>query len=195
MGLRRPSTTKDYEEMPGANIPDTENGIIRNSTRHSTPPHLGRRDFEMSTTSVSVVPDGELIGGIRSVTESILLFMDFSFSGKPTDTFTVTQAINALGFGWFQVKLSLCVGLCWMADSMEMTILSVLGPALHCDWGITRYQQALTTTVVFLGMMLSSTFWGQLSDRYGRKPVSLSCVRCQWDCAYSIILFVISLFY
>lgn len=88
-----------------------------------------------------------------------------------TDTFTVTQAVNALGFGWFQVKLSLSVGLCWMADSMEMTILSVLGPALHCDWGITRYQQALITTTVFLGMMLSSTFWGQLSDRYGRKPV------------------------
>lgn len=87
------------------------------------------------------------------------------------DTFTVTQAVNALGFGWFQVKLSLCVGLCWMADSMEMTILSVLGPALHCDWGISRYQQALVTTVVFLGMMLSSTFWGKLSDRYGRKPV------------------------
>lgn len=89
------------------------------------------------------------------------------------DTYTVTQAVNALGFGWFQVKLSLCVGLCWMADSMEMTILSVLGPALHCDWGITRYQQALTTTIVFLGMMMSSTFWGQLSDRCGRKPVSL----------------------
>lgn len=60
-----------------------------------------------------------------------------------------------------------------MADSMEMTILSVLGPALHCDWGISRYQQALVTTVVFLGMMLSSTFWGKLSDRYGRKPVCL----------------------
>lgn len=86
--------------------------------------------------------------------------------------------MNALGFGWFQVKLSLCVGLCWMADSMEMTILSVLGPALHCDWGITRYQQALTTTIVFLGMMLSSTFWGQLSDRCGRKPVYFNSLNC-----------------
>lgn len=62
-----------------------------------------------------------------------------------------------------------------MADSMEMTILSVLGPALHCDWGITRYQQALVTTVVFLGMMLSATFWGHLSDRYGRKPALTLC--------------------
>lgn len=87
------------------------------------------------------------------------------------DTFTVAQAVNALGFGWFQVKLSLFVGLCWMSDSMEMTILSVIGPALHCDWGISRYQQAMVTTVVFLGMMLSSTFWGSLSDKYGRKPV------------------------
>lgn len=92
------------------------------------------------------------------------------------DTYTVSQAVNALGFGWFQVKLSLCVGLCWMADSMEMTILSVLGPALHCDWGISRYQQALTTTIVFLGMMMSSTFWGQLSDRCGRKPVCIGSV-------------------
>jgi hypothetical protein len=49
-----------------------------------------------------------------------------------------------------------------MSDSMEMTILSVLGPALHCYWGVSRYQQA----------MLSSTFWGSLSDKYGRKPVT-----------------------
>ncbi|ENN74628.1 hypothetical protein YQE_08748, partial [Dendroctonus ponderosae] len=97
-----------------------------------------------------------------------------SVSVVPDDTFTVTQAVNALGFGWFQVKLSLWTGLCWMADSMEMTILSILSPALHCTWHITRYQQALTTTIVFLGMMLSSTFWGNLSDRYGRKHATPS---------------------
>ncbi|XP_044264934.1 synaptic vesicle 2-related protein isoform X1 [Tribolium madens] len=98
-----------------------------------------------------------------------------SVSVVPDDTYTVTQAVNALGFGWFQVKLSLWTGLCWMADSMEMTILSILSPALHCDWHISRYQQALTTTVVFLGMMLSSTFWGNLSDRYGRKHALTLC--------------------
>ncbi|KAF4520940.1 hypothetical protein B566_EDAN008915 [Ephemera danica] len=69
-----------------------------------------------------------------------------SVSVIPDDTYTVTQAVNAFGFGKFQVKLSLFTGLCWMADSMEMTILSILSPALHCDWRISRYQQALTTT-------------------------------------------------
>ncbi|KAI5704680.1 hypothetical protein M8J75_007854 [Diaphorina citri] len=98
-----------------------------------------------------------------------------SVSIVPDDTFTVSQAVNAFGFGKFQAKLSLYTGLCWMADSMEMTILSILSPALHCDWQITRYQQALTTTIVFLGMMLSSTFWGYVSDRYGRKQALTLC--------------------
>ncbi|KAF9418726.1 hypothetical protein HW555_004554 [Spodoptera exigua] len=98
-----------------------------------------------------------------------------SVSVVPDDTFTVTQAVNALGFGWFQVKLSLFTGLCWMADSMEMTILSILSPALHCEWNISKYQQALTTTIVFMGMMLSSTFWGNISDRYGRKTALSMC--------------------
>lgn len=98
-----------------------------------------------------------------------------SVSVVPDDTFTVTQAVNAFGFGKFQAKLSLFTGLCWMADSMEMTILSILSPALHCEWNITRYQQALATTIVFLGMMISSTFWGYISDRYGRKQALTLC--------------------
>ncbi|XP_017124667.1 synaptic vesicle 2-related protein [Drosophila gunungcola] len=88
---------------------------------------------------------------------------------NPDDTYTVQQAINAFGFGWFHVKLSLLVGLCWMSDSMEMAILSILGPALFCEWNVTKLQQASVTTIVFLGMMLSSSFWTQLSNRYGRK--------------------------
>jgi hypothetical protein len=88
----------------------------------------------------------------------------------PDDTFTVSQAVNSLGFGRFQIVLSFLTGLCWMADSMEVMILSILSPALHCDWGLSQYSQAFLTTVVFLGMMLSSTLWGQLSDRHGRRP-------------------------
>ena len=46
----------------------------------------------------------------------------------PDDSFTVTQAVNALGFGKFQIILSFVTGLCWMADSMEVMILSILSP-------------------------------------------------------------------
>ena len=69
----------------------------------------------------------------------------------PDDTFTVTQAVNNIGFGRFQIILSFIVGLCWMADSMEMMILSLLPLALQCEWGIDHYRQAFLTTIVFIG--------------------------------------------
>ncbi|EYC04008.1 hypothetical protein Y032_0090g2363 [Ancylostoma ceylanicum] len=84
-------------------------------------------------------------------------------------TFTVDDAVEALGFGRFQVKLSLLTGIAWMADAMEMMLLSLLSPALACEWGVAPVQQALVTTCVFSGMMLSSTFWGKTCDRVGRR--------------------------
>ncbi|XP_054739896.1 synaptic vesicle 2-related protein isoform X2 [Anastrepha obliqua] len=104
-----------------------------------------------------------------------LLNIDGELDIQSSDTYTVQQAVNLLGFGWFHVKLSLFVGLCWMADSMEMTILSIIGPAMQCEWNISTYQKALMTTVVFLGMMISPSFWSQLSDRYGRKSALTFC--------------------
>ena len=86
------------------------------------------------------------------------------------------QAVTAIGFGRFQVRLSLITGLCWMADSMEMMILSILSPAVQCSWRVSEWRQAFITTVVFLGMMLSSPFWGKFSDKYGRKTVRLGAM-------------------
>lgn len=56
-----------------------------------------------------------------------------------------------------------------MSDAMEMMILSMLAPALHCAWGIPSWQQAMLTTVVFGGMMISSGAWGSVCDKLGRK--------------------------
>ncbi|XP_030388275.1 synaptic vesicle 2-related protein [Scaptodrosophila lebanonensis] len=126
-------------------------------------------------------PDNEIVSpAMESYAHRDLLVTSSSLELKtatisPDDSYTVQQAINIFGFGWFHVKLSLLVGLCWMADSMEMTILSIIGPAMFCEWNITKYQQASVTTVVFLGMMLSSTFWTQLSNRYGRKSALTLC--------------------
>ena len=52
-----------------------------------------------------------------------------------------------MGFSKFQIKLSLVTGLAWMADSMEMMLLSILGPALLCEWSLKSWEKALITTV------------------------------------------------
>lgn len=74
MGLRRPGVVKDYEEMPGANVPGTPSKQYQNHHNHhvhgqnqqnhhpqrNIPPSNDMsicQDLEMS--SVSVVPDGE----------------------------------------------------------------------------------------------------------------------------------------
>ncbi|KAI1722709.1 sugar transporter domain-containing protein [Ditylenchus destructor] len=92
-----------------------------------------------------------------------------SISSSGSDTFTVDDAVEYLGFGKFQLILSFFTGLAWMADAMEMMILSILSPALSCEWKITPVEQALITTCVFSGMMLSSTVWGKVCDRFGRR--------------------------
>lgn len=88
----------------------------------------------------------------------------------------VEDAVEAIGFGTFQLKLSILTGLSWvrpasfdsllmlhkhtkienisfacpfcqMADAMEMMILSILAPQLHCEWKLLSLEVALLTSV------------------------------------------------
>jgi len=79
------------------------------------------------------------------------------------DTYTVSHAIDALGFGKYQIILSLVVGMAYVADAMEMMLLSVLAPALHCHWQITQLQQASLTTVVFFEMETNKEIGAKMS--------------------------------
>lgn len=91
-------------------------------------------------------------------------------------TFTVEDAVEKIGFGKFQWKLSILTGFAWMADSMEMMILSIISPELRCVWLLYTWQEALITTVVFIGMMLSSSMWGNICDQFGRRTGLIMCV-------------------
>ncbi|XP_032253869.1 synaptic vesicle 2-related protein isoform X2 [Phoca vitulina] len=107
------------------------------------------------------------------------------FANPTDDTFMVEDAVEAIGFGKFQWKLSVLTGLAWMADAMEMMILSILAPQLHCEWRLPSWQVALLTSVVFVGMMSSSTLWGNISDQYGRKTgLKISVL---WTLYYGIL--------
>eukprot|EP00058_Branchiostoma_floridae_P026392 XP_002611883.1 hypothetical protein BRAFLDRAFT_83090 [Branchiostoma floridae] len=101
------------------------------------------------------------------------------------DTFTVEDAVEAIGFGRFQIKLSVLTGLSWMADAMEMMILSILSPQLLCEWQLSSWQEAFITTIVFIGMMVSSSMWGNICDRYGRRLGLFLCA--VWIFFYGIL--------
>lgn len=55
MGLRRPGVPKDYEEMPGTNLPSGSDGLPASELNA----HSSVLDQQFEFASVSVVPDGK----------------------------------------------------------------------------------------------------------------------------------------
>uniref|UniRef100_A0AAZ3P0T2 Major facilitator superfamily (MFS) profile domain-containing protein n=1 Tax=Oncorhynchus tshawytscha TaxID=74940 RepID=A0AAZ3P0T2_ONCTS len=145
----------------------TFRGTAGDSLRHDEEEQCG--DYEVYTTGMQTVDLGERRTG-QDPTE---------------DTFTVEDAVEAIGFGKFQWKLSILTGLSWMADAMEMMILSVISPQLHCEWMLPSWKVAMLTSVVFIGMMFSSTLWGNISDKYGRKVGLTMCM--MWVLYYGFL--------
>ncbi|KAA0716727.1 Synaptic vesicle 2-related protein [Triplophysa tibetana] len=84
------------------------------------------------------------------------------FANPTDDTFMVEDAVEAIGFGTFQLKLSILTGLSWMADAMEMMILSILAPQLHCEWALPTWQVALLTSGLKMSVFWT-LFYGLLS--------------------------------
>jgi len=56
-----------------------------------------------------------------------------------------------------------------MVDAMEVMVLVYLAAAAKCEWGLSTQQEALLTSMVFLGMCLGAPVWGAVSDARGRK--------------------------
>ncbi|XP_038059039.1 synaptic vesicle 2-related protein-like isoform X2 [Patiria miniata] len=91
------------------------------------------------------------------------------------EEYTLEDAIEQIGFGRFQMKISVLTGLCWMADAFEIMLLSILAPALLCRWHLSRWEEAFITTVVFVGYLISSPLWGKFCDKYGRRKGLIFC--------------------
>lgn len=86
-------------------------------------------------------------------------------------SFTTDEALSRLGFGRFQVLLLVFLGTGWVAEAMEVMLLSFVGPSVKAEWGVTGWEEGLITSVVFAGMLLGALVGGLTSDRYGRRYV------------------------
>eukprot|EP00736_Rhodelphis_marinus_P011255 Rmarinus@m.4502 len=78
-----------------------------------------------------------------------------------------------VGFGRFQLRPMFIFGISWMADAMEVMLLSSLSVEVGCVWELPEWKQAFITTAVFIGMCAGAATWGLMSDRYGRRKTFL----------------------
>ncbi|KAI8471984.1 MAG: major facilitator superfamily domain-containing protein [Monoraphidium minutum] len=95
------------------------------------------------------------------------------------DTDVVDDAIERCGgFGRFQWFILFFAGLSWMCDALEVMLMSFLGPAVKCEWGLSETQISSLTSVVFAGMTVGGPLWGSISDGFGRRNAFAMSVTC-----------------
>lgn len=101
----------------------------------------------------------------------------------------IEAILNELGFGWFQVRMIVILGVAHSTDTMETIIQAILGPSLRCYWRLSADYVALLTSLVFLGSCIGAVPLGYAADVYGRRSICLfSCLvlmYLSWLCAIS----------
>ena len=86
-----------------------------------------------------------------------------------SQTYTVDEALVAIGFGNFQILVLAYAGMGQVSEAMEMMLLSFVGPAVQSAWGLSSHEESLITSVVFAGMLVGAYSWGMVSDNHGRR--------------------------
>ena len=71
-------------------------------------------------------------------------------------SYTLDEALDQFGIGRFQYFVIAVGGLAYVADSMEIMVLSFLGPIMKCKYHITPEEESVMATVVFIGMCLGA---------------------------------------
>lgn len=84
-------------------------------------------------------------------------------------TYTLDEALVAVGFGKYQGWVFAYAGLGSIAEAMEVMILSFIGPSVKSEWNLSSTEEGLITTVVFAGMLIGAYSWGVISDNFGRR--------------------------
>ncbi|CAN6310109.1 unnamed protein product [Urochloa humidicola] len=85
------------------------------------------------------------------------------------ETYTTDDALTTMGFGRFQTLVLVYAGIGWVAESMELMLLSFLGPFIREEWNLSPENESMISSVVFAGMLLGACSWGFVSDKYGRR--------------------------
>ena len=89
----------------------------------------------------------------------------------PITVITVDEAINRIKMGPFQTQVLFATGTCFMADSMQVMLLTFLTRLLQREWGFEETIGSAITSCLFAGAMIGTLILGPAGDKIGRKPI------------------------
>lgn len=114
---------------------------------------------------------------------------------------TYEEALTHLGNGKMHYLMLLVCGFSLMSVVVEGLNMAFVLPAAKFDLHITTAEQGLINGIGFFGVIVSSHFWGFLSDTWGRQKVlrtaSASAFLCSLlsSMSYTSLMLLITRFF
>lgn len=83
--------------------------------------------------------------------------------------FDFEDAIKMCGFGKFNYVLMALAGGLMACAFIELTSVNFILPVAQCDLDLSTSDKGILSAIGYVGVILSSHFWGFLTDTKGRK--------------------------
>lgn len=87
----------------------------------------------------------------------------------------VPGRLDALGWSAWHRRVILALGITWILDGLEASLISNLGPSLQDPraLGLSATEVGLSSSVFLVGEVVGALGFGYLTDRHGRKKLFL----------------------
>lgn len=95
-------------------------------------------------------------------------------SGTPiTSGSSADELIDNIGFGWYQLRLAILIGIALLADGMETSLISLIQGCVIITFDVSTVYESIFSSTVFLGQISGMILIAPFADLYGRKIVIL----------------------
>ncbi|HET9932311.1 MAG TPA: MFS transporter, partial [Polyangiaceae bacterium] len=87
----------------------------------------------------------------------------------------VPARLDALGWSGWHRRVVIALGITWILDGLEASLIANLGPSLRDPrtLGLSAAQIGLSNSAYLAGQVLGALVFGHLTDRWGRKRLFL----------------------
>src|SRR5688572_15175707 len=93
-----------------------------------------------------------------------------------TLTSTLPERLDRLPWSRWHWRVVTALGVTWILDGLEVTVVGSLGPTLQQDGtlGLSAAEVGWAGSAYVAGAVLGALFFGRLADKMGRKPLFLA---------------------